>query len=262
MRRFFLIVTVALATGWVGCAAAPAGPRGPLLGPGIEAATDWSYARAAAAATLSDGLSTKGGADNYWGDLTILPRRLEGRLSPLPWFDIGGQIGWLGGGADARIGIPALPGRFLAVNLAAGIDTGDIGPTHGTKPTRSRWVRLETYPALPFLDFNFRLVVAAGIHAGRFFHQLPDPRPQASFNDGFAPGAINIIRNETRLETSVGAFLFPRPEASFLFTISPYFVLDADAPGPGCVDCSAPVVDYRQSWGLVVVTRYAFRHGF
>jgi hypothetical protein len=43
---------------------------------------------------------------------------------------------------------------------------------------------------------------------------------------------------------------------------SPYKVLDAGAIGPACGDCLAEIATYRESWGVVLVSRFAFRYGF
>ena len=213
LRKLPAILALALAAS--ACAAAPPGPRGPLMGPGIELATDWSYAYGPGEATLDDGTS----------------RRLEGRLSPLKWVDVGGQIGWIGGGADARIGLPAVDGRWLAFDLAAGFETGEAGFFKETKPTRATWLRLAAYPL------------------------LPSPR-----DDGLAPSHVQTIRRETRLETSIGVFYAPARFATVQLTVNPYFVLDAGSPERACDACA--IAGYRQQWGIVAVTRLALRRGF
>jgi hypothetical protein len=244
----------------VGCAAAPPGPRGPLMGPGADLALDYSYAYGPGEATLDDGSWARGGADYYWSPVAIFPRRFEARISPVDWVDLGGQIGWIGGGADARIGLPAVDGRWLAFNIAAGFETGEAGPFKETKPLRSKWLRLEAYPLLPFKRQHVRLVFAAGIDFGLFHHELPDPRPEIGFNDGWGPADVQTIRRETRLETSVGMFYAPVRFATVLLTISPYFVLDAGSPERNCDACT--IAGYRQDWGIVIVSRLALRRAF
>jgi hypothetical protein len=258
LRKLPAILALALAAS--ACAAAPPGPRGPLMGPGIELATDWSYAYGPGEATLDDGTSTRGGADYYWSDVAVFPRRLEGRLSPLKWVDVGGQIGWIGGGADARIGLPAIDGRWLAFDFAAGFETGEAGFFKETKPTRAKWLRLETYPLLPIPRQQVRLILAVGVDFGMFHHELADPRPEVEFNDGLAPSHVQTIRRETRLETSIGVFYAPARFATVQLTVNPYFVLDAGSPERACDACA--IAGYRQQWGIVVVTRLALRRGF
>src|SRR5262245_42333594 len=145
------------------CAAAPPGPRGPLMGPGVEAALDYAFAYGPGEATLADGTSASGGADYYWSPIAIFPRRLEGRLSPLKWFDIGGQIGAIGGGADVRVGLPAADDIPVALNLTAGFETGEAGFMKETKALRAKWIRLEAYPRVPLSTPGARLVLAAGL---------------------------------------------------------------------------------------------------
>ena len=244
------------------CAAAPAGPRGPLVGPGVEAAMDWSFAYGPGSGTVADGTPTSGGADNYWGPETIFPRRLEARLSPIKWMDLGGQIGWLDAGADVRVGLPAFNGWPLAFDLAAGFASGSPGVVHDTKGQRSRWLRLEAYPRLGGSLPDIFLVLALGLNVGDFYHQLPDPQPVATV-DEIGPSIVTLLRHETRLETSVGMFLAGRPHAgSFLLSINPYFVLHAGPPVSTCTMCAADLASYSQGWGLVVVMRYAFGFAF
>jgi len=248
-----------------GCAAAPPGPRGPLLGPGVEAATDLSFTYGHGDATLTDGTKTSGRPDDFWGGATVLPRRLEARISPIPWADIGGQLGWLDGGADVRVGLPARDGWPVAVDLAAGFATGELGPYHDTKLQRFRWLRLEVYPRLSTGEWGTSLVLALGLSSGDFYHQLPDSRPDPrDGTDAIGPSSVNLIRRETRLETSLGLFFLPDMDGglSMLITVSPYFVLDAGAIGTVCGGCVDEIATYRQSWGVVLVSRFALRYGF
>jgi hypothetical protein len=262
-----VVVVVVVALGALGCAAAPAGPRGPLRGPGVELAMDFANAPGTATATLADGTVARGNGDNFPTWLTFPPRRLEGRLSPVEWADVGGRIGWLEGEVDARVGLPAREDSVWAFNLAAGLSSGAPGMFVDAKGTRTRWVRLEAYPALSTkAGSTLRLVLAAGVDAGLFFHGVDDPRPSTSIGDGppsFDPG-LPLLRRETRLETSLGLVLHDRGSGSVLFTVSPYFVLDAGAPQSTCppTSCTFEVVRYQQDWGLVLVMRLALRRAF
>lgn len=261
LRPFALLAILGAAL--TGCASAPPGPRGPLLGPGIEGAIDWSYANGPAEAVLPDGTIAKANADNFWSSATIFPRRLEARISPLPWVDVGGQIGWLDGGLELRVGLPALGGRFLPVNLAAGFDTGRVSPFKDMdRSLGSRWLRAEAYPLLTSGRQSLRLVLAAGLDVGRFFHEFDDPRPTTQFYDNFGAPVVDLRRRETRIETSIGVFYQPAGFTSVMFTVSPYFVVDASDLRGDCASCQANVTSYREDWGLVFVSRFAFRHGF
>jgi hypothetical protein len=182
-------------------------------------------------------------------------------VSPLPWVDVGGQVGWISGGADIRVGRPAASDRTWAFNLAAGFDTGEAGPYQPTKPTRARWLRAEAYPLLPWFDRHLRLVLAAGVDVGQFHHELPDPRPQTGFNDWIGPDDVETIRRETRLETSVGIFAYDGHLSSALLSLSPYFVLNSGAPPSDCDGCQR-FTSYHQEWGFVLVVRGTLRHGF
>ena len=191
---------------------------------------DYAYAYGRGEATLTDGSWTRGSSDMFQrGVPAIVPRRLEARLSPLPWMDVGGQIGWIGGGAELRLGLPATPERLLAFNLATGFESGKAGPFWGTKKARLHWVRAEAYPAIPRLRGQMRLIFAAGLGWGDYYHELDDPHPDELVGDGLAPSIV-VVRRETRLETAVGAFGYVGTRAVALFTINPYVVLDSGAP--------------------------------
>jgi len=259
-RRFGRCVFVACL--FAGCAAAPPGPRGPLLGRGVQVAGDFSYAYGHGAVVLDDGKTSNGRADNYWGDPTVLVRRLEAHLSPIDWLDLGGQIGWLDGGAEARAGLPALQGWPVPINLAAGFLTGRAGPAKDTRGQRSHWLRLEAYPHLSGPRPELFLVLAAGLNSGDFYHQVPDPGPAVAL-DSPVPDFLPVVRHERRLETSAGVFLLPGGRmASIMLTISPYFVLDDGMPHRVCGDCAPAVSSYRERWGMVVVARFAVGRGF
>jgi hypothetical protein len=223
---------------------------------------DYSYAYGKGEATLPDGTSSSGGgSDSYWSQVAIFPRRLELRLAPFDWMDVGGQIGWLGGGFDARVGLPATADRKLPILLAGGFDSGATGLWPDTKPTRAYWLRAEAYPLLS-QNAGMRLVLAAGVDRGTFYHQLDDPTPATGGDGPPAPSVVETLRRETRLETSAGVFFWPGQGGSILFTVSPYVVLDAGPPEEaGCRNCE-PFTSYKQSWGIVAVTRLVFRKGF
>ena len=92
----------------VGCAAAPPGPRGPLSEAGAQFAIDWSGAVASARHSPGAGRGATESSSDYYGvNLPLPPRRLEGRLAPVSWADIGADLGWLDGGVDARFGVEA-----------------------------------------------------------------------------------------------------------------------------------------------------------
>jgi hypothetical protein len=235
------------------------------MGPGVEIATDLSYAYGQGDVTTPDGTRASGSADDLGSPLTIVPRRLEGRVSPIKWMDVGGQVGWLDGGVDLRLGLPAEPGRLIAFNLAAGYDWGSGGVVPDTNLARSRWVRLEAYPALDPLVGRVRLVLAAGLDSGTFYHEVAYPLPPDAPEGNYRQPAYSLIRHETRLETSAGIFAATGTGksaiASFLFSVSPYFVLDSGAPQATCASCANQASAYREGWGMVFVSRFAFRYG-
>jgi hypothetical protein len=231
------------------------------MGQGIQVAGDLHYAFGYAHATRGGGQRIKGLSDHYWPSLfSWLPRRAELRVSPVSFFDVGGDIGWLDGGVDARAGIPDLTGWVLAAHIAGGIRSGRVGPFKDTQGTRSTWARLELYPRL--FHPRGRLALAFGVNHGVFFHEIAYDDPSQEVNDSWGPLALHVLRRELRLEATVGYHLEQRSLAgassrstqTILFALEPYVVADA-----ACVDCRG--ASYRQSFGLSVVVRGAIVFG-
>lgn len=237
------------------CAVTPSGPRGPLMGRGVELATALSYATTRGEATTATGSSISGPVDWFYVP-GLDGAGLEARVSPLEYVDLGGQVNLTGGGLDVRVGLPARDGLQLAANVAAGLETGAAGLVEDTKSRRSQWLRLEIYPRLISTE-RLWLVLALGLNHGAFYHSVPiHSSPVYLEVEG-----LSLIRRETRLETSIGLFYAPGKRTgivgTMLLTINPYFVLDAKSPSGPCDGCDSGVVSYRQEWGFVVVTRFA-----
>jgi hypothetical protein len=235
----------------------PAGPRGPLLGNGVQAATDFALGVSSARATREDGFTAKGTSDHYFGPTAIIPQRLELRLSPVEWLDFGGDSSWVDGGADVRFGYAAKPSRTWAGHLALGLRSGFFGQVENTLHTGSVWIRAEAYPLL--LPPTGRLMLALGVNSGKFYHQINigeygrgDPKSE--------PAAIEVMRREVRLETAIGYFV-QQYRGSMLLAIEPYFVVDASpVRASSCGPCER--VDYQQSFGVMLVGRFALHIPF
>jgi hypothetical protein len=221
---------------------------------GAQFAVDWSVAAGSAQLQRPGQPKQDSSADYYGFQFPIPPRRLEARLAPVSWADLGGDIGWIDGGVDVRFGVPAADGRRFAGNLALGLRSGQPGPFQETKGTHSFWGRLEAYPLL-FEEHDdlgvresHRGVLALGVNGGVFSHQVPltgasdDP-------DGVDFDSLQVRRRELRIEAAVGYFLKPRSAAGVLLGLEPYWVAHADAIDVGT---------YEQSWGVVLVLSGSF----
>jgi len=239
----------------VGCAAAPPGPRGPLTEAGARFAVDWSVAAGDARLERPGKPTIKSSADYYGVNFPLPPRRLEARLAPVSWADIGADIGWLDGGVDVRFGVPSARGRFWAGNVAFGMRSGQPGPIAPTKSTYSYWARLEAYPLVHErsdergVRESHRAVLALGLDGGLFSHQLSAPGEPGGDVGGGSYSALQIRRRELRVEGAVGYFLEPRGAAAVLLGLEPYWVADADAVAAG---------PYHQTWGVVLVISASF----
>jgi hypothetical protein len=240
-----------------GCAAVPPGPRGPLLGNGVQAATDFALGVSSARATREDGFTARGTSDHYFAPTAIIPQRLELRLSPVEWLDFGADTSWLDGGADARVGYAAKPSRTWAGHLAFGFRAGLFGEVENTLNSGAVWFRVEAYRLL--LPPTGRLMLALGLDSGKFYHQINidehgpgDPKDE--------PAAIEVMRREVRLETAVGYFV-QQHRGSMLLAIEPYFVVDSSpVRASSCGPCER--VDYEQAFGVMLVGRFALHIPF
>jgi hypothetical protein len=185
----------------------------------------------------------------------VIPQRAEARVAPLDWFDVGGDIGWTGGGADLRLGLPGNPERVWAGNIAAGLRSGELGPFKATKATRSQWLRLEAYPLIA--GRYGRLVLAGGAHWGTFYHQLNTGRDPEDDGDGLTFDAVQVVRREVRIETAIGYHQQLENVVSVMFAAEPYCVVDSGpAVESACAGCET--ADFRQSFGVVFVLRGTF----
>lgn len=248
-------VAVVLGLLSVGCAAAPPGPRGPLSESGVQFALDWSVAVASARYKRTPDQGNTGSSSDYYGaNLPLPPRRLEARLAPVSWADIGADLGWIDGGVDVRFGVPAAAGRFFAGNVALGLRSGKSGPFQRTKRTHSYWARVEAYPLLrESRDDSHRALVALGLNSGVFYHEVPIAQFADDHADGgwFTDYSTPIYREEVRLEAALGYFLKPSGAASLLVAAEPYWVVHGNdgSGGPQGQEASS----FHQSWGVVFV---------
>jgi hypothetical protein len=228
-----------------------------LLGNGVQAATDFVLPLSRAEATRDDGFTARGASDHYFSPVAVIPQRLELRLSPAEWLDFGADTSWIDGGADARFGYAAKPSRTWAGHAALGFRSGVFGQVENTLETGAIWARIEAYPLL--LPPTGRLVLALGLNAGKFYHQINVERRSAGDPEDVPP-AIEVIRPELRLEAAVGYFV-QQHRGSMLLAIEPYLVAGASpVRASACGSCEA--VDYRQAFGLMLVGRFALHIPF
>jgi hypothetical protein len=215
---------------------------------------DMSAAFSYAEAERSD-MRVRGTSDHAWSPFTILPRRLELRLSPADFMDFGVDLGWIDVGADLRVGIAADEKRPWVGHVALGARSGAV--LLGTKELPSEWVRLEAYPLVN--GPRGRLVLALGAHHGYFYHQLNYDPPEHDTGDGLVNWAISVIRRELRIETAFG-YVHSFSAGSLLIALEPYVVPYSEQPRVRCEDCEA--VRWEQHFGAVIVFRQAFFRSF
>ena len=227
------------------------------MGPGLKMATDWSIALSHARLERDGQSDLEGTSDHYWSNLALPPRRVELRVSPVSWADLGADIGWLDGGVDVRVGVPAQRGVFWAGNLALGMRSGEAGPFKDTKRTYSYWARTELYPLLNesggTLQKSRRAVFSLGLDVGAFYHQLDRPANALEENeDGLGFHAVQLIRDEIRVEAAAGIVLL-NERASVLIALEPYLAFDLATDSGSCGVCAR----YHQSTGIALVVDVA-----
>jgi hypothetical protein len=223
---------------------------------GAQVAIDWSAAyNQAALDPAGTRPQVNESSDRFYSSFTIFPRRLELRVAPVSFIDVGADLGWLDGGVDVRVGVPAAAGRVLAGNLALGFRSGEPIPIDSTRGMHSLWARLEAYPLLheerhPRGVTMGRAVLALGVDAGLFYHAVTKPydSTDAQF-DGPPLGRddIDLPRRELRIEAALGYHVASAERTSALIAFEPYWVVSHDDSQP----------DYHQSWGTVLVLRLA-----
>lgn len=199
-------------------------------------------------------LSTATPNEVYWGDFGVLPRRVEARVAPIAWADVGLDFGWLDAGAELRFGLPASPERSLAGNLALGGRSGKLGLFDDTRDTWSLYARLEAYPELHssvkrpnarghVARTTGRLVSALGLDTGAFYRG--ESYDQSDDAESFGPPEQHRVDRELRLEAAAGYHLMlPRHSDKQMLwiqaTVQPYAVLHKAKPS-------------GHTWGMVVV---------
>jgi hypothetical protein len=216
-------------------------------------ATDWSIALSHARLEREGGSDLEGTSDHYWSNLALPPRRIELRVSPVSFADVGADIGWLDGGLDLRIGVPARRGELWAGNLAFGVRSGEAGPFKDTKRTYSYWARTELYPLLNesggALQKSRRAVLSLGLNVGAFYHQLDRPASASEEDeDGLGFHAVQLIRDELRVEAAAGVVLL-NERASVLIALEPYLAFDLETDSDSCGVCAR----YHQRTGIALV---------
>jgi hypothetical protein len=221
---------------------------------GAQVAIDWSVGYNQA--TL-DAAGTRpqvnASSDRFYSNFAIFPRRLELRVAPVSFIDVGADLGWIDGGVDVRLGMPAAPSRVFAGNVAFGLRSGEPTPIRSTRGMHSLWGRLEAYPLLhqerhPRGFTMGRAVLSLGLDAGLFYHAVTEPDAQTEY-DGPPVGGndIDLPRRELRIEAALGYHVASAERTSVLIAFEPYWVTSHDDSQP----------DYHQSWGIVLVLRLA-----
>jgi len=203
------------------CALVPSVPAGPIAGSGRFGGS-WAYAHAPARVETGEVRFHAGGAQ-YGGPLHA--------SRPLPW------------------------GIELEVRTGA-TSTFRSDVVRGQRIAR---VRAELYPPLPFGHAASGLpnafgVLTLGIGGGRqLLALLPVPQDyQDSGEEGPIQSSLNVLRNEARLESSVGLHWLVKGGAFTLVT-QPWVALSQGAPRASeCDGCYLDLVALDSGWGVSV----------
>lgn len=230
-----LLILVPLA-GILGCALVPGMPAGPLGGRGLRAGVTYAYAYAPASAetTAPSGapVTLRGNSEMFRGSLpTFVPLRAMVRANPTSFLDVGADIGWMDAGLQLRAG-PLDRQRRLPWGIELEWRTGQ--PTFFddalARRARAYRARVEVYPALGRLG-----------HLDAFGVLKP------------IPAGLEVSRDETRLEASLGAHGYGKPLA-ITIAVQPWLGLHQGAVrGASCGGCSLEFQSLDVDWGLGVL---------
>jgi hypothetical protein len=226
------------------------------MGPGVKLATDWSVAFSHARLERAGQPDVSGSSDHFYANLPLLPRRVEARVSPVSWMDLGLELGWLEAGANLRFGVPSKVGKLFAGNVALGATSSASSPFKDTKKAYSVWARTEFYPLLSDARSGAKVtshrgVLSLGVDVGSFYHQLQLAVPNDT-GESYGPSWLALVRDEARLEGAIG-YTAVSERASVLVALEPYAAIDLNTDPARCSRCSS----YQQSWGLVLVLNLA-----
>jgi len=253
-----------------GCALTGTAPAGPLQpGTTTQIEPSWALAYGPGTATV-EGRRLTGNAESYGGttaELLPSPMRIGLRQSLGGLVELGGDIGWLDAGVEARAG--SRGGGAFPIAVAAGVRRGPF-PFGLGENTFSGHARFEIYPDLSGArDGSVRLALSAGVGVGSFAHSVTLPesyRVTGGDAPDFEPFGALVVRPEVRLELGVGIHLIG-PHGGVGATLLPWVVLASGAPTKmTCSECTldrtalsnGAVADYSQSWGLSLVITPAF----
>ena len=242
-----------------GCALTSPAPGGPLRGSSFsEIQPSWAMAYGRASATVGGVPVSGNGQTEVVGKdrvpiPNLVPLTFGVRRQIGPVFEVSADVGWVDSGLGIRIGLPSA--ELVPLVLSAGARTGKIS-VFGDDSYQGL-LAVEAYPDVSRKrDGSFRLVLSLGLAAGAFEHQLALPDSFDSGSDaphGFP--VASVVRQEVRLQTSVGVSLVRRDRA-IVVALSPWILLAAAAPSAtACLECdgSPAISDFSQTWGLALL---------
>lgn len=243
------------------CALVPNVPAGPIAGSARFGGT-WVYARAPARVRASEGTEVRfrGSGAQYGSTFPSILPRLGARFSTSDSFDFGFDLSPLELGLQLRGG-PLHASRPLPWGIELELRTGATSLFHSdvVRDQNILRVRAELYPPLPFgraasgLPLAFGVLTLA-IGGGRqLVPVLPIPRDhQDSGEEGPLQSSLNVLRNETRLESSVGLHWLVKGGAFTLVT-QPWLTLQQGAARASeCDGCYLDLIDVDSHWGLSI----------
>jgi hypothetical protein len=224
-----------------GCALTAPAPGGALREGGfLQVQPTWAMSYAPGGATVhatSPGVRGNGGAisgntQSLGGDPSlaafgaVLPISLAVRQSIGRAVEVAVDGGWFDSGVELRSGVPDASAR-LPVVFSIGARASRFGLLPPKEQTYQFRLRAEAYPRLhPAVNDSARGVLALGVSAGSFLHDMgipapPDPNPPEI---GSGPPHVLFVRPEVRVECFLGIQARGR-HAHWLVGVAPWIVV-------------------------------------
>ncbi len=252
-----------IAVGAPGCMIFPAGPGGPLQPQGtvqFSHHSGYAAAPARAALTSADGIPDTAVHDDHADAQNVPypfpPARGGARVSPIDWWDVAVDAGWLDAGVETRVGVPEHVERLFPMALSFSARTGAAGLRN--LGNRGHWElrsRIELYPWLAKTRHGrARAILALGASTGERFHlvAVPDVDDEGEGYPGFVD-TLGLLRQELRVEAVGGVELRWRRMITSAI-VTPYVIPSAREPKfTACNGCSWRLVGYEQHYGAAVI---------
>jgi hypothetical protein len=248
----------------LGCVSASGIPGGPLpRGGGASFKSAFAFPVGYGKTTIaSDDGTIQGTYSDSYADgrsFFFVPTQIGLRIAPLSYIDVAADLGWRDSGIEARLGLPE-GSQPLPVALTGGyrLGYGILSAPANLHPNYA-YARVEAYPRLwTSRERPWYGVFTAGMSRGNRYHAIRLP-PQFNSCDMFCSPGAEFVRDETRVELSLGIDYRNRKGFTFGVVIMPYRVI-ASGPVQSVNFTGSPyhVVNHQQDFGGLIAVTFGY----